>query len=65
MTNSNEFLADPGLIDAMGAGFGKAGGVVVTKMNRDVECEVAAAHQAKCVDLWLALNGPDLLRPRM
>lgn len=27
-------------------------------------CEVAASHNAVCVDIALALNGPDLLQPR-
>ena len=64
VTMSNEFLADPDLIGALGADFGRTKGVVVTKMNRDAECQVAAAHHAKCVDLGLALNGPDLLEPQ-
>jgi lysophospholipase L1-like esterase len=64
VTGSNEFLADPGLIEALGADFGKTGGVAVTKMNRDMLCELAAKRNAKCVDLGLALNGPDLLRPQ-
>jgi len=33
-------------------------------MERDMACEVAAGHNATCVDIALALNGPDLLRPR-
>ena len=61
---SNEFLSDPGLIAGFGTEFGKTGGVVVTRMFRDMQCDVAAAHAAKCVDLGVALNGPDLLRPR-
>ncbi|MEO5887073.1 MAG: SGNH/GDSL hydrolase family protein [Anaerolineales bacterium] len=64
VTGSNEFLADPGLIELFGADFGKTSGVSVTQMNRDVQCEVAAKHNAKCVDLGLALNGPDLLHPQ-
>ena len=64
IATSNEFLADPDLIAALGADFGKTSGVAVTKLNREVACEVAAAHNAKCVDLGLALNGPDLLKPQ-
>jgi len=64
VTISNEFLADPDLIDALGVDFGRTRGVAVTKMNRDVECLVAAAHHAKCVDLGAALNGSDLLQPQ-
>jgi lysophospholipase L1-like esterase len=64
IATSNEFLADPDLIAALGADFGKTSGVAVTKINREVACEVAAAHNAKCVDLGLALNGPDLLKPQ-
>ena len=64
VTTSNEFLADPGLIEALGADFGKTSGVAITQMNRDVLCEIAAKHNAECVDLGLALNGPDLLQPQ-
>ena len=64
VATSNEFLADPGLIEALGADFGKTSGVAITKMNRDVICEITAKHNAECVDLGLALNGPDLLRPQ-
>jgi lysophospholipase L1-like esterase len=63
VTTSNEFLADAGLIQAFGADFGKTGGVAITTMNRDVQCEVAEMHHAGCVDLGVALNGPDLLKP--
>ena len=64
VATSNEFLADPGLIEALGADFGKTSGVAITKMNRDVICEITAKHNAECVDLGLALNGPDLLQPQ-
>jgi lysophospholipase L1-like esterase len=64
VTTSNEFLADPGLIEAFGVDFGKTKGVAITRMNRDVQCEIAVKHNAKCIDLGLALNGPDLLRPQ-
>ena len=64
VTTSNEFLADPELIELFGPDFGAAGGVGITKMNRDVQCAAAAAHNAICIDLGLALNGPDLLTPQ-
>lgn len=64
VATSNEFLADPGLIEVLGPDFGKTSGVTITQMNRDVLCEIAAKHNAKCVDLGVALNGPDLLRPQ-
>ena len=63
VTTSNEFLADQGLIEAFGADFGKTAGVTITRLNRDVQCDVARKHHAVCVDLGAALNGPDLLRP--
>lgn len=58
VTTSNEFLADPGLIEALGADFGKAAGVAVTKVNRDMQCELAGKHNAKCVDLGWRSTGP-------
>lgn len=64
VTTSNEFLADPGLIEIFGPDFGAKGGVAVTAMNRDAQCEVAAAHHAVCIDLGLALNGPNLTIPQ-
>lgn len=64
VASSNEFLTDPGLIELFGAGFGTSGGVVITTLLRDTQCEVAHAHPAECVDLGLALNGPDLLVPK-
>ena len=63
VTTSNEFLGDPGLVALLGADFGETTGVTVTKLDRDIECEVAMAHHAVCVDLGVALNGPDLLTP--
>jgi lysophospholipase L1-like esterase len=63
VTMANEFLTDEGLIDVLGAEFGKTSGVTITRMLRDMQCEVAAAQHAVCVDLGLALNGPDLLVP--
>lgn len=63
IANSNEFLFDVGLMAAFGSDFGKTGGVTITTMMRDMYCGVAAAHNAACIDLGLALNGPDLLTP--
>jgi len=64
VTNSNEFLADPGLIDLFGPEFGLAGGAVVTALHHDILCEVAAKHGATCVDLRPVLNGPTLDKPQ-
>jgi lysophospholipase L1-like esterase len=63
VTQANEFLTDRSLLHDFGADFGKGPGVAITKMQRDVQCEVAEKHHAKCVDTGLALNGPDLLKP--
>lgn len=64
VTNSNEFLADQRLIDLFGPAFGPKEGAVITAMNHDVLCDVAAAHKAICVDLRPVLNGPHLDQPR-
>jgi hypothetical protein len=64
VTTSNEFLADPDLISFFGSEFGPVGGAAITKMNRDAQCEVAAAHHVMCIDLGLALNGPKLAVPQ-
>lgn len=64
VTTSNEFLADPDLVELFGRAFGPVGGAAVTKMNRDAQCEVAAAHHAICIDLGAALNGPNLTVPQ-
>ena len=64
VTNSNEFLADPGLIDLFGPEFGLAGGAVITALNHDVLCEVAVKHGAQCVDLRPVLNGPNFDKPQ-
>jgi hypothetical protein len=64
VTNSNEFLADPGLIELFGPEFGLAGGAAVTAMHHDVLCEVAARYVATCVDLRPVLNGPNLDQPQ-
>ena len=64
VTNSNEFLADPGLIEFFGVDFGPTQGAVITAMHHDVLCEVAEAHNAQCVDLRPVLNGPNLDQPQ-
>jgi lysophospholipase L1-like esterase len=64
VTNSNEFLFDPGLIDLFGTKFGLEGGALITAMHHDVLCEVAAKHGAKCVDLRPVLNGPNFDKPQ-
>jgi lysophospholipase L1-like esterase len=64
VTTSNEFLADPELLDLFGQEFAEHEGVEIARMNADAQCEVAAAHDAMCIDLGVALNGPDLLIPQ-
>jgi hypothetical protein len=63
VTTSNEFLSDQTLIERFGADFGTTNGVAITRMNRDVQCDVAVRHHAVCVDLGAALNGLDLTTP--
>jgi GDSL-like lipase/acylhydrolase family protein len=63
VTNSNEFLFDPGLISLFGADFGPNGGAAITSMHHDELCEVAAEYSAACVDLRPVLNGPNFDRP--
>jgi hypothetical protein len=64
VTNSNEFLADPGLIEFFGPDFGPNEGATYTAMHHDVLCEVAAAHSAQCVDLRPVLNGSNFDQPQ-
>ncbi|HLC05834.1 MAG TPA: SGNH/GDSL hydrolase family protein [Anaerolineales bacterium] len=64
VTNSNEALSDPGLIDLFGPEFGLGGGAVITALHHDVLCEVAAKHGATCVDLRPVLNGPSFDKPQ-
>lgn len=64
LTNSNEFLADPGLIAAFGADFGATGGAAITALHHDALCEAAEAHGALCIDLRPVLNGPALTTPQ-
>lgn len=63
VTTSNEFLSDQGLIETLGADFGKTSGVTITEMIRDAQCDAAVKRKAVCVDLGAALNGPGLLTP--
>lgn len=64
VANSNEFLADPGLIELFGPEFGLEGGAVITALHHDVLCEVAARHGATCVDLRPVLNGANFDKPQ-
>ena len=63
ITNSNEFLSDPGLIDIFGADFGVNGGATITALHHDALCAAAAKHDAMCIDLRPVLNGPDQTTP--
>ena len=64
VTNSNEFLSDPGLIDYFGADFGLSGGATITALHHDALCAAAAEHGDVCVDLRPVLNGVSLDQPR-
>src|SRR5215203_1669094 len=64
VTNSNEFLSDPGLLEYFGPGFGLSEGAAITAMHHDALCAVAAEHEGLCVDLRPVLNGPELDQPR-
>jgi len=65
VTNSNEFLSDPELYQLFGGPeFGSKGGALITNLHHDVLCEVAAKHEAVCVDLRPVLNGPNFDKPQ-
>jgi lysophospholipase L1-like esterase len=64
VTNSNEFLSDPGLIEYFGPDFGLTEGAAISAFHHDALCAVAAEHDGLCVDLRPVLNGPDLRQPR-
>ena len=64
VTTSNEFLADPGLIELFGPGFGLGSGLELIALQHDVLCDVAANHGAACVDLRPVLNGPNFDKPQ-
>lgn len=64
LTNSNEFLFDPGLIALFGQEFGLEGGATITALMHEVLCDVAAEHGARCVDLRPVLNGPNFDQPQ-
>lgn len=58
LTNANEFLFDPFLIETLGADFGSVGGAEITAMHHDSICAAADAYDAQCIDLRPVLNGP-------
>lgn len=64
VTNSNEALSDPGLIEIFGQKDSSGGGAFLTGLHHDVLCEVAAKHGATCVDLRPVLNGPNFDKPQ-
>jgi lysophospholipase L1-like esterase len=64
VTNANEFLSDPGLVEYFGPDFGSTGGAAITAMHHDALCAAAAEHDATCVDLRPVLNGPNHDIPR-
>ncbi|MDF2969044.1 MAG: hypothetical protein K0Q93_2822 [Nocardioidaceae bacterium] len=63
VTNANEFLSDPGLIEYFGPDFGLSEGAAITAFHHDALCAVAAEHDGLCVDLRPVLNGPNLNQP--
>ena len=63
-TNSNEALSDPGLIEIFGLKDSSGGGAFITDLHHEILCEVAAKHEAKCVDLRPVLNGPNFDEPQ-
>jgi lysophospholipase L1-like esterase len=64
VTNSNEALSDPGLIEIFGPKDSSGGGAFITDLHHEILCEVAAKHEARCVDLRPVLNGPNFDRPQ-
>lgn len=44
VTNANEFLSDPGLIEYFGPDFGLSEGAAITAFHHDALCAVAAEH---------------------
>jgi lysophospholipase L1-like esterase len=63
LTNSNEFLSDPGLISAFGANAAKDG-AIITALMHDAECAAAAKNHVRCIDLRPILNGPKYDQPQ-
>ena len=64
VTNSNEALSDPGLIEIFGPKDSSGGGAFITDLHHDILCEVAAKHGATCIDLRPVLNGPNFDKPQ-
>jgi hypothetical protein len=64
VTNSNEALSDPGLIEIFGPNDSSGAGAFITNLHHEILCEVAAKHGAKCVDLRPVLNGPNFDKPQ-
>ena len=64
VTNSNEALSDPGLIEIFGPNDSSGAGAFITDLHHEILCEVAAKHGAKCVDLRPVLNGPNFDKPQ-
>jgi lysophospholipase L1-like esterase/ABC-type branched-subunit amino acid transport system substrate-binding protein len=64
VTNSNEALSDPGLIEIFGPKDSSGAGAFITNLHHEILCEVAAKHEATCVDLRPVLNGPNFDKPQ-
>ena len=64
VTNSNEALSDPGLMEIFGPKDSSGAGAFITNLHHEILCEVAAKHGAKCVDLRPVLNGPNFDKPQ-
>lgn len=64
VTNSNEAMSDPGLIEIFGPKDSSGAGAFITNLHHEILCEVATKHGAKCVDLRPVLNGPNFDKPQ-
>ena len=64
VTNSNEALSDPGLIEIFGPKDSSGGGAFFTDLHHEILCEVAAKHGVICIDLRPVLNGPNFDKPQ-
>ena len=64
VTNSNEALSDPGLIEIFGPKDRSGAGAFITELHHEILCEVAVEHGATCVDLRPVLNGPNFDKPQ-
>jgi hypothetical protein len=57
------FLADPSMVEGLGADFAMTTGLLIMTSLRDAMCDVAAARHAVCVDVLPIINGPRFDEP--